>query len=110
MKCDIKMKITFQNDSFGPGIVEIMSLVDKTNNLSEAYRIMGLSSSKGWKIIKRAEKELGFPIFISEVGGRGGGSTKLTAEGKELLEKYQVFMEELHLEAERLFEKHFKSF
>lgn len=103
------IKITLNDTVFGPGVAKIMDLVEETNNLSEAYRIMGLSSSKGWKIIKKAEVDLGFPLFISTVGGKGGGRTELTKEGKELLRKYQSFVEELNIEAERLFKKYFSS-
>lgn len=109
---DAKIKIIFDKNSsvaFGPGVAKIMALVEKTNNLSEAYRLMGLSSSKGWRIIKQVEKELGFPLFVSEIGGRGGGSTKLSKEGKVLLRKYQSFIEELNIEGKRLFKKHFGS-
>ncbi len=50
-----------EDPAFGRGPARIMELVRQTNKLSEAYRIMGLSSSKGWKIIKRAQNDLGFP-------------------------------------------------
>jgi len=106
---DTKIKVTLNDSTFGPGIASIMALVKETNNLSEAYRIMELSSSKGWRIIKKAEKGLGFPLFASRIGGKGGGKTELTKEGKELLEKYQNFVDELNIEAERLFEKYFSS-
>lgn len=104
-----KIKVVFNNSAFGPGVARIMTLVKETNKLSEAYRIMGLSSSKGWKIIKRAEEELGFPLFITVVGGKGGGKSELTKEGEELLAKYESFVNELNIEAERLFNKYFSS-
>ncbi len=104
-----KIKVVFNNSAFGPGVARIMTLVKETNKLSEAYRIMGLSSSKGWKIIKRAEEELGFPLFITVVGGKGGGKSELTKEGEELLAKYEAFVNELNIEAERLFNKYFSS-
>lgn len=107
LKCQIKAKIYRSNPGFGPGIADIMELVRKTENLSEAYRTMGLSSSKGWKIIKRAEEDLGFPLIISIVGGSGGGKSVLSKEGEIFLQRYQDFMEELDIEVERLFKKYF---
>lgn len=96
------------NDSgFGSGVARVMELVQKKGSLSQAYRIMGLSSSKGWRIVKRAEKELGFPLFETEIGGEGGGGSKLTRRGKELLDRYKAFAHELNTEAERLYDKHF---
>lgn len=104
-----KIKIVFNNSAFGPGVAKIMSLVKETNKLSEAYRVMELSPSKGWKIIKRAEKELGFPLFVTVVGGKGGGKSELTAEGEDLLFRYESFVNELNIEAEKLFHKYFSS-
>jgi molybdate transport system regulatory protein len=106
---DYHIKATiFLNDSiFGPGISKIMRLVKETNSLSEAYRIMGLSSSKGWKIIKKAEKDLGFPLFVTTIGGKGGGKSQLSKEGEDLLNRYESFISELNIEGEKLFKKHF---
>lgn len=107
LKYHIKTRVFLNNPDFGPGVSRIMELVKETGRLSEAYKIMGLSSSKGWKIIKKAEEDLGFPLFISIAGGKGGGKTELSKEGENFLEKYQAFVAELNLEAEKLFNKHF---
>ncbi|MBU5425165.1 LysR family transcriptional regulator [Tissierella pigra] len=108
-KLDYHIKVTiFLNDSiFGPGIAKIMELVKDTNSLSEAYRIMGLSSSKGWKIIKKAEESLGFPLFITTRGGSGGGKSQLSKEGEELLNKYETFISKLNIEGDKLFKEIF---
>lgn len=104
----MKIRVYFDNPSFGPGVTKIMELVKGTGSLSEAYRKMGLSSSKGWRIIKNAEEDLGFPLFLTVVGGQGGGQTELSKEGEDLLHRYQAFVEEMELEADRLFDKYFK--
>lgn len=105
----IKITILKEKPSFGPGIAKILQLVKETNKLTEAYSAMKLSSSKGWKVIKQAEKDLGFPLIISSTGGKHGGSSTLTPEGEEILYKYQSFVNELNLEARKIFDKHFKS-
>lgn len=113
-----KDKLTFQlrtiihrkEYSFGPGIAKIMELVRETGSLSKAYSVMGLSSSKGWRILKRAEEDLGFPLLVSTVGGSGGGNTKITPEGEIFLEKYYQFIEEINKEAETIFSKYFNEY
>ena len=102
-----RIKIVYNDSTFGPGIARIMELVEETGSLSKAYRIMELSPSKGWKIIKNAEKELGFPLFISVIGGKGGGKSELSKEGEDLLSRYQSFVSELNMEAEKLYKKYF---
>lgn len=102
-----KIIVFHNNPTFGNGPARIMNLVKETNRLSEAYKIMGLSSSKGWKIMKRAEEDLGFPLFITVVGGKDGGHSKLSEQGEEFLNRYNAFVAELNVESERIFNKYF---
>ena len=102
-----KITVYKKEPSFGKGPAQIMELVQKTNSLSKAYNIMGLSSSKGWKIIKKAEEDLGFELFHTVVGGKDGGYSTLSTEGEEFLKKYQAFRDELHKKSEEIFKKHF---
>lgn len=103
----IKTRIFYENPDFGPGVAKIMELVKETGSLSKAYNLMGLSSSKGWKILKNAEEDLGFPLIISTKGGAGGGKSELSLEGEDLLKKYQAFIADLDREAKKIFRKYF---
>lgn len=84
-----------------------MELVEKTSSLSKAYNIMRLSSSKGWKIIRKAKEHLGFELFKTVIGGKDGEYSTLSPEGKEFLEKYKAFRDEFHKESEKIFKKYF---
>lgn len=89
------VKVRLYNDeiAFGEGIACILRLVEEYGSLSAAYRSMGMSSSKAWKILHRAEADLGFPLLKSISGGAHGGGTELTREGRELLRNYELFNE-----------------
>lgn len=104
---NMKIKVYKKDMDFGPGVARIMQLVKETGTLSEAYRIMGISSSKAWKIIKKAERDLGIKLIVTVVGGSGGGKSTLTVEGEDFLKRYQAFTNELDNLAKNLFEKHF---
>ena len=52
---------------------------------------MGMAYSKAWAIIRRAERELGFPLLVTTTGGREGGGASLTEEGRTFLEQYDRF-------------------
>ena len=108
LKYSMRVKVFKENHVFGPGIVEILKLVEGNQSLTASYKAMGLSSSKGWKIIKRAEEDLGFKLIDSSTGGKGGGHSSLTKEGRDVLNRYNAFIHDLNIEAERLFKKHFK--
>lgn len=102
-----RIKIVFNDSVFGSGVAQIMELVQSAGSLSQAYKAMNLSSSKGWRIIKNIEEELGFPLFETVVGGKGGGGSKLTEKGEDLLNRYKAFVHELNIEAEKLYNKYF---
>lgn len=97
-----------KDHGFGPGVARIMDLVKETGSLTKAYDTMGLSSSKGWKMLKRAEDDLGFPLIISTVGGSGGGNSKVSEEGQLILDKYREFNRELNKQSQIIFDNIFK--
>ena len=90
-KYHIKVRVYNEEIAFGKGIAQILELVELHGSLAAAYKEMGMSSSKAWKILQRAEADLGFPLLKSVSGGAHGGGTEVTPEGKELLEKYRQF-------------------
>lgn len=103
----VKVRVYNEEIAFGKGIAQILRLVEQHGSLSAAYKEMGMSSSKAWKILQRAEADLGFPLLASVSGGAHGGGTVLTEEGKELLEKYTEFDNAVQNYAQDLFHKPF---
>ena len=52
-----------------------------------ACQIRDISYSKGWKMLKIAEAQLGIQFLERQTGGSKGGFSVLTPEGKAFLEK-----------------------
>lgn len=92
---------------FGPGVGQLLRLVDETGSLQTAAARMEMSYSKAWKIVRKAEQQVGFPMMERRVGGAGGGSSQLTTNGKTFLERYEQFQHEIDQAADRLFLKYF---
>ncbi len=107
LRYNIRLRIFKADKVFGPGVAELMRLVDETGSLSEACRRMDMAYSKGWKIIKRSEKDLGLRFMSGTRGGENGGQTVLTEEGRDILRRYTKMKAELDTKAGKLFEKHF---
>ena len=103
------VRLTFLKDekTFGPGVARLMELVDEKGSMAEACREMGMAYSKAWKIVNRAEKDLGIELMAGERGGKNGGSMRLTEEGRDLLLRYRAMESELKSAAEDLYQKHF---
>ena len=69
---------------------------------------MGLSYRRAWGKIKDIERNLGVRLVQSEAGGPGGGQTKLTPEGEELLVCYRAFRAAAESDVKRDFAKAFR--
>lgn len=93
---------------FGPGIAQLLELIANSGSIQTACRQMHMSYTKGWKIIKTAQEELGFPLLVTKSGGSVGGFSHLTKRAQDFLEKYLKMEQELKLESERLFFRYFK--
>ena len=106
-KFHLKVRVYNEEIAFGKGIAQILELVEQYGSLTAAYKTMGMSSSKAWKILHRAEADLGYPLLKSVSGGAHGGGTVLTPEGKELLEKYSQFEAQVQAFAQEAFQKIF---
>ena len=106
-KYHVKVRVYNEEISFGKGIAQILALVEQHGSLAAAYGEMGMSSSKAWKILHRAEADLGFPLLKSVSGGAHGGGTVLTFEGKQLLEKFLQFDYEVQFFAQGCFKRIF---
>ena len=87
----VSPRIMGEEKFFGPGIAVLLHRVEAYRSIRQATMSMGMAYSKAWAIIRRAERELGFPLLNTTTGGKEGGGASLTAEGKAFLDKYDRF-------------------
>jgi molybdate transport system regulatory protein len=69
----------------------LLDHIAKAGSISGGAERMGLSYRRAWGKVKEIERNLGVRLVRSEVGGPGGGQTRLTPEGEELLARYRAF-------------------
>ena len=91
----IKVQLTGSEPFFGPGVRTLLEWLREEGSVRDACEKMGLSYSKGRKMLDRAEKELGYTIVERSPGGKNGGGARVSDEGLKLLEKYERFEKEL---------------
>lgn len=88
-------KITFIDDNgikfFGEGPCRLLGFVEKTGSLRAAAMEMEMAYSKASKILKQAESSLGFALTTRSTGGKDGGGSTLTPEGKQWLRQYEAY-------------------
>ena len=83
MRYKLKIQIGNNEPDFGKGVVELLELCDKYGSLSKAYKKMGMSNSKAWKIIKRAQEDLVYELVHTTSGGSFGGGSDRKSVGRE---------------------------
>lgn len=86
-----QVKLTLHTDKrfFGPGICELLEHIRKTGSIQAAAAEMEMSYTKAWRILNRAEQEMGFGLITRISGGRNGGSSKLTEAGERAVADYR---------------------
>lgn len=76
---------------FGEGPCLLLHAVEQTGSLRAAAQSMGMAYTKALKLVRHAEKALGFALTERTAGGRDGGGSSLTAQGKEWLSQYERY-------------------
>jgi molybdate transport system regulatory protein len=77
---------------FGPGTCELLRHVEDSGSLHQAAKVMGMSYTKAWHLLRKTEEHLGWPLVERHVGGPAGGGTSLTERGRDLLERFDHFV------------------
>lgn len=93
----------------GHGRVRLLSRIAELGSISQAAKSMKMSYKAAWDAVNHMNNLAGEPLLHREVGGKGGGSTVLTARGVQLVanfqrieECHQRFLQELSKEATNL--------
>ena len=105
-----KLVISREEDFFGPGVSDLLKYIDETGSIQAAAAKMNMSYSKGWKIINRVEKELGFRFLNRCNGGKNGGSSTITPEGRVFMERYHAMVEDMRRMTQNFFDVYFGEF
>ena len=104
-------KITLTDDTgikfFGEGPCRLLRCVEKTGSLRAAAMEMEMAYSKASKILKQAETTLGFPLTTRMTGGKDGGGSVLTPEGRRWLQQYEAYRDACVKANQALYRRYF---
>lgn len=76
---------------FGEGPYRLLKGIENGASLRQTAIEMQMAYSKALRILKRAEEAFGAPLTERVVGGRDGGGSRLTREGKNIIERYELY-------------------
>jgi len=92
-----------ENIIIGEGRAEILKNIEKTGSINQTAKVMKMSYKAVWSKIKATEKHLDTRIVHTD---RKEGS-RLSREGKELLEKYSRLKKECMSVDDNIFSRFF---
>lgn len=79
----------------GYGRAILLERVKEYGSISEAAKSMKMSYKQAWEMLDSMNRQSKKPITEAITGGKGGGGTRITEEGHEVLKKfwklYEVF-------------------
>jgi len=86
----------------------LLQLIDETQSVRSACQRMQMSYSSGWNVIRTLESQLSRSLIRRSQGGKGGGKSSLTEDGKLLLARYEAYSDALRDQAGALFDRYFE--
>ena len=87
----LSIRIDFEgSESFGPGKVRLLELIDAHGSIRSAAAAMNMSYRHAWLLLQAVEDTFGAPVISTATGGAKGGGAKLTELGRSLVAKYRT--------------------
>ena len=74
--------------------IALLEKIDEYGSISKAAKAVGVSYKTAWDTINSINDMSEKPLFIRVTGGKSGGGTRLTEEGKDLIRTYRIIEEE----------------
>ena len=102
----VQVRLLASEVFYDPGVQKLLSFIGQTGSLQQACLHMDISYSKGRKMIKQLEQQLGFPVVQRWAGGSGGGGSVLTENGEKLLDSYEKMVAEIQDFTDQAYQKY----
>ncbi|WP_223923148.1 TOBE domain-containing protein [Geobacter sp. AOG2] len=83
-----------ENKFLGSDRIDLLEKIDELGSISKAARAMGFCYKTAWDLVNLVNNMAERPLVYRLTGGKGGGGTKLTPEGKEVVARFKVIQEE----------------
>jgi len=99
----IEISLMRENKLFDKNVAMLLHMIGYSGTVKEACEKMHISYSKALSMLYDLEKNLGFALVNRQPGGEFGGASQLTAKGRELLMRYDNFVEKVKRFADECF-------
>jgi len=95
-KLRIRCWITLDQEKFfGPGRLQLLTLIESEGSLSKAAQQMGMSYKKAWDMVNDLNSRGSQPYVLLKKGGEKGGGAEITRHAELLISRFRVLEENL---------------
>ena len=110
MKPKLRVWVTFGDDfKFGDGRARLLALIDQHGSLRQAAGEFEMSYRHAWGYLRELERAAGFKFVERAPGGGPRSGMRLTAAGRQFVERYRRFRAGLDTAMQREFQRTFKT-
>ncbi|ABA87921.1 molybdate transport regulatory protein ModE [Syntrophotalea carbinolica DSM 2380] len=81
-------------DFLGSSRIQLLEKVGELGSITKAGKAVGISYKTAWEQVEMLNNLSDQPLVIKQTGGRGGGGTRLTEAGKEVIHRYRLIQKE----------------
>jgi molybdate transport system regulatory protein len=85
---------TGQGTLAGKRWIDLLAAIEVTQSISAAARSIGLSYKAAWDAVEAMNNLADAPLVERSVGGKGGGGTRLTPRGQQLIATFRTVEQE----------------
>ena len=78
----------------GVGRIGLLAQIAESGSISKAAKAIGMSYKAAWDAIDIMNNLAGQPLVERTVGGKGGGGTRLTQRGQQLIDNFKTIENE----------------
>jgi molybdate transport system regulatory protein len=78
----------------GSDRIALLEKIDECGSITKAAKAVGISYKTAWDTINTINNLSKNPLFVRVAGGKAGGGTRLTEEGREVIRVYRIIQEE----------------
>lgn len=89
IRLSVKLQMANHRGFFGPGVAMLLREIESAGSVKRACANIGMSYSKGWKLINTMESEIDAEVIVRKSGGQTGGESFLTDRGRSFLAAYE---------------------
>lgn len=103
----VHVELVREKPFFDEQIAALLSLVEETQSVRTACKRLQISYSTGWNIIHTLESQFSRTLIERSQGGAGGGKSRLTDDGRRLIDAFKRYQQAVRQTADELFRQYF---